>query len=133
MNYLLDTHTFIWSVMDSEKLSPCVREILEDEVNTVFISPLSFWEISSKTRLGKFSFENIDIRHFPNIASQFGFELLPLDGYDCITEFELPLLKEHKDPFDRMLIHSAIRKNLVLLSKDSQFEKYKSAGLQVMW
>ena len=30
MKYLLDTHTFIWSILDSSKLSDRVKEIIED-------------------------------------------------------------------------------------------------------
>lgn len=43
MKYLLDTHTFIWSVMDSKKLSENVRTIIEDSDNEIFISGISFW------------------------------------------------------------------------------------------
>ena len=50
-----------------------------------------------------------------------------------VCEWELTYFKEHKDPFDRMLVNLAIRHNLILLSKDEQFERYISSGLQIMW
>ena len=55
VSYLLDTHTFLWSFLDTSKLSETVRDILEDNENTVFVSSLSFWEVAIKEQLGKFS------------------------------------------------------------------------------
>ena len=118
MKYLLDTHTFIWSVMDSKKLSENVRTIIEDSDNEIFISGISFWEIAIKTQLGKMKFENFNILHLPNIATQYGFSVFTPTAYDYVTFSELPVVENHKDPFDRMLIHTALRNNLILLSKD---------------
>ena len=62
MKYLLDTHTFIWSVMDSSKLSESVKEIIQNPDNEIFVSGISFWEIAIKTQIGKMKFENFNIR-----------------------------------------------------------------------
>ncbi len=133
MKYLLDTHTFIWSVMDSKKLSENVRTIIEDSDNEIFISGISFWEIAIKTQLGKMKFENFNILHLPNIATQYGFSVFTPTSYDYVTFSELHIVENHKDPFDRMLIHTALRNNLILLSKDSCFDKYIDYGLQLLW
>ena len=133
MNYLLDTHTFIWTVLDVSKLPEKVIDIIENPENRIYVSALSFWEISIKTRLGKMDFRNIDIRHLPNIAKQYNFSILEASPYDMVCEFELDYFKEHRDPFDRMLISLAIRHNLILLSRDAAFERYIPSGLQLMW
>lgn len=133
MTYLLDTHTFIWTVLDTSMLSNKVIQIIENPNNDIYISSLSFWEISIKTRLKKMDFHHIDIRHLPNIAKQYNFKILDASPYDMVCEWELPYFKEHRDPFDRMLIGLAIRHNLVLLSKDRQFDRYIPSGLQLLW
>ena len=133
MTYLLDTHTFIWTVLDTSMLSNKVIQIIENPNNDIYISSLSFWEISIKTRLKKMDFHHIDIRHLPNIAKQYNFKILDASPYDMVCEWELPYFKEHRDPFDRMLIGLAIRHNLVLLSKDRQFGRYIPSGLQLLW
>ena len=76
---------------------------------------------------------NINILHLPNIATQYDFKVFAPNPYDYVTYIDLPLVENHKDPFDRMLIHSAIKNNLILLSKDSYFERYKDFGLQLLW
>ena len=133
MKYLLDTHTFIWSVMDSSKLSESVKEIIQNPDNEIFVSGISFWEIAIKTQIGKMKFENFNILHLPNIATQYDFSVFTPSAYDYVTYSELPTLENHKDPFDRMLIHSAIKNNLILLSKDSCFTNYEKFGLQLFW
>ena len=133
MKYLLDTHTFIWSIMDSSKLSEKVRTIIENPNNEIFVSGITFWEIAIKTQIGKMKFENFNILHLPNIATQYGFSIFTPSAYDYVTYNELPLVESHKDLFDRMLIHSALKNNLILLSKDESFAHYEEFGLQLLW
>lgn len=133
MKYLLDTHTLIWSILDNEKLSPEVRNIIENPKNEIFVSGISFWEIAIKAQLGKFIFGGINIILIPNIAKDYGFNIISPDSYDFITYGELPQVEGHKDPFDRMLIHTAIRNDLIIISKDQWFKKYKEFGLLQLW
>ena len=78
-------------------------------------------------------FENFNILHLSNIATQYGFSIFTPSAYDYVTYNELPLVESHKDPFDRMLIHSALKNNLILLSKDESFAHYEEFGLQLLW
>jgi PIN domain nuclease of toxin-antitoxin system len=110
-----------------------VTDIIENPKNDIYVSSLSFWEISIKTRLGKMDFRYIDIRHLPNIANQYNFKILEASPYDMVCENELEYFKEHRDPFDRMLISLAIRHNMILLSKDQEFQRYLPSGLQLLW
>ena len=133
VGYLLDTHTFLWSFLNTSELSQKVRDILESNEHPVYVSTISFWEVAIKEQLGKYSLNGINSLLLPNIAKNYDFEILNPDAYDFITYKELPVQKKHKDPFDRMLIHLAIRKNLVMLSKDRFFPLYEQDGLQLAW
>lgn len=133
VGYLLDTHTFLWSFLNTGELSTKVRDILESNENPVYVSTISFWEVAIKEQLGKYSLNGINSILLPNIAKNYDFEILNPDAYDFITYKELPPQKNHKDPFDRMLIHLAIRKNLVMLSRDHSFPLYEPDGLQLVW
>lgn len=133
MKYLLDTHAFIWSFRNAEKLSKKVYEVISDAENEIFLSSISLWEIAIKYQLKKLDLGNLEIYHLPNIADEYNFSILVPEPYDFITYSELPLKKEHRDPFDRLLIHTAIRNNLILISKDKKFEQYEKDGLQMMW
>jgi PIN domain nuclease of toxin-antitoxin system len=133
MNYLLDTHAFIWATLETGKLSDNIQNIIFNRSNDIFVSTVSFWEISLKTRLNKFSFENVDIKYFPQYAMDMDFTIIDLKEEEAITFHKLPLKNNHKDPFDRMLIWQAIIKNMAMISKDELFEQYKTDGLKLTW
>jgi len=133
MSYLLDTHTFIWAVLETTSLGAKGKEIIFNKHNEIFVSTVSFWEISLKTSRKMFSFGNIDVRDFPQYARDMDFTIMDMQGNESITFHELPLKKNHSDPFDRMLIWQAITKSLTMISKDGLFEQYSEDGLKLIW
>lgn len=133
MKYLLDTHVFLWMLLHTDKLSKKVYNVLEDSGKEIYLSAISLWEIAIKHQLRKLDLGGVDIRLLPNVAAQSDVKIITPEPYDFITYSELPLKNEHRDPFDRLLIHTAIRNNLILISKDKKFEQYKKDGLQMMW
>lgn len=132
MNYLLDTHTLIWSIIDPDKLSKPVIEILEDAHHSIKVSSISFWEISLKFSLGKLKLTGIMPQDVPNLSVQSGFELIPVMPEEAATYHQLKN-RQHRDPFDRMLIWQAINYKLILISKDKDIHAYKAEGLKVIW
>jgi PIN domain nuclease of toxin-antitoxin system len=133
MIYLLDTHALIWTILETDKLSRKIKDIIIDKNNEICVSTVSFWEISLKTRIKKFSFENINIKDFPKYIRKMDFTIIDLEEKETITFYELPQKENHKDPFDRMLIWQAITKNMIIISKDKLFEQYKKDGLKFIW
>jgi PIN domain nuclease of toxin-antitoxin system len=131
--YLLDTHTFIWAVLKTSNLGKKTKEIISRKTNEICVSTVSFWEISLKTRMDKFLFAHINIHDFPRYARDMDFTIMDLQEDETITFHELPLKENHRDPFDRMLIWQAIRKNMTILSKDRLFEQYQEDGLKLVW
>jgi PIN domain nuclease of toxin-antitoxin system len=53
MRLLLDTHTFLWFIIGSPKLSEKARASIEDTTNERLLSTASLWEIAIKHSLGK--------------------------------------------------------------------------------
>jgi PIN domain nuclease of toxin-antitoxin system len=47
MRLLLDTHTFIWFVLNDTQLSRSADALITDPTNDVFVSPATYWEIAS--------------------------------------------------------------------------------------
>jgi len=48
MKYLIDTHIFLWSLFSPEKISRHVAKVIKESGNRIFVSTISFWEISLK-------------------------------------------------------------------------------------
>ena len=132
MNCLLDTHAFLWAVMDTKKLSATVRAALADSANTVAVSAVSFWEIALKSALGKLVLNGVTSAELPGFAVDMGLEVLPLKADVAASFSRLPRL-QHRDPFDRMLIWQAICEKHVLVSRDKDLSAYHNLGLKQLW
>ena len=133
MEYLIDTHVFLWSFLDTKRIKQKVLDIIQNLENIVYLSPISFWEIAIKHQAGKLTLQGVSLLHLPQIAKEYDFSILNPDSYDYLTIGQIPLKENHHDPFDRMLIQQAIRNNLVLISKDEKFRQYEENGLQLLW
>lgn len=132
MSFLLDAHTLLWAILDPKKLSSKVTGILENPVNEVFVSSVTFWEISLKYSLGKLDLSGILPNELPHIVNETGFKFLPLLPPESASYHEINA-DLHRDPFDRMLIWQAIKNNLTLVSKDKNVAQYQSIGLKLLW
>ncbi|MBI2008635.1 type II toxin-antitoxin system VapC family toxin [Candidatus Amesbacteria bacterium] len=115
MNYLLDTHIFIWW---SEDPKPKFKSIISNPKNRIYVSIVSLWEMAIKISIKKLRLKtSID-----NLSKQYGFETLPVKMDHLITLLKLPHL--HKDPFDRMLDAQAKTEKLRLLTSDPKVLAY---------
>jgi len=133
MTLLLDTHTFIWTISETNKLSEHAFKMIKSIDNEVFVDVVSFWEIALKTSIKKFSFDGVIINDLPEYARKMDFRILDMKAREACTYANLPLKNNHKDPFDRMIIWQAITENMALISKDKMFGQYQDDGLQLIW
>ena len=76
--YLLDTHSFLWSAFEPSKLSRSVHAELTDSNNPVYVSSVTFWEISLKAGIGKLTLADCLPDELPGIAERLGYLSLPL-------------------------------------------------------
>ena len=133
---LLDTHVFLWWI-DNEKhnlLGENAKQQIIDVRNEVFVSAATSWEISIKVGLGALNApSDID-----QIVEDKGFSKLPITLFHGQQAGSLPVIKhensrrDHKDPFDRMIIWQAIREKMIFLSKDSKIPAYQKFGLNLL-
>ena len=130
MRLLLDTHTFLWAVSEPQKLPTKSREAIRDESNLAFVSAVCLWEITIKVRIGKLELGWED--DLITAALNAGIEPLPLTPDEAATYGDLTE-SSHNDPFDRMIIWQAIRRNMTLISRDPEFERFRSLGLKLLW
>jgi len=132
MNYVLDTHAMIWALFNSSKLSENGKQIILNPEYNIYVSIISFWEISLKYNLGKISFDKITPDQLPVFVEKSGYNILNLEPQVVASFHKLPA-EDHKDPFDRLIIWQCIHSAFTLISKDTSFEKYKKYKLKVLW
>lgn len=123
MRLLLDTHVLLWAVLEPDKLSANLRDVLEDSDNSLFISAASAWEIATKWRLGKLSRAESVVRHYRQALDGLAASEIPISGEVARQAglWEVP----HRDPFDRLLAAQAVASELVLASGDAVFSQFE--------
>lgn len=132
MKYLLDTHAFLWSITQSKALSKKVISELKNPRNEVFVSAVTFWEIAIKTRIKKLDLGGLPVGDLVDLAKKMDFQCIDLTPEEAGSYVDLAKTT-HNDPFDRMLIWQCIRRNMTIVSKDAEFEKFRAAGLKILW
>jgi PIN domain nuclease of toxin-antitoxin system len=120
MRILLDTHVFIWAVTDDPRLTPAARGLIE-AADSVYVSAASIWEIAIKSVLGKI---DADAEEMAQAITESGFVELSVSTAHAAQVGKLPLLNNHKDPFDRLLVAQSMTEPLVLLSADAKVLAY---------
>ncbi|MGH3634047.1 MAG: type II toxin-antitoxin system VapC family toxin [Mycobacterium sp.] len=114
---LLDTNALLWLVTTPEKISDSARDVLSEPTNEVMVSAASAWEIAIKTRLGRFHGDPL-LSAWSHIIADMSATELPIDAGDAILAGRLPW--EHKDPFDRVIVAQAARRNLTIATSDTR-------------
>ena len=122
MNLLLDTHIILWLASDIDKLSAKAKSAIADENNIRYVSIVSAWEVAIKLGAQKLRFDG-GLPEFYRLIDH-------NDFYETgITRDYLNLLGYlggfHKDPFDRLIIATALAENFTIVTADENIQKYK--------
>lgn len=128
MRILLDTHTLIWWLENSDELSEKARQVLRGSANTLLVSAASAYEISLKVMLGKLPSCAPLIPKFSETLLAAGIRHIELTTRHGIEAGRLPLI--HRDPFDRLLAATSIVENVPILSND---DKLSALGAKRLW
>lgn len=129
-SYIIDTHIFLWLLFDPEKIDKSKLQTLENTKNKVYITNISFWEISLKYGLGKLELNGTSPDELSTKAKMMGLDILEIDTATMSSFYKLPKVEVHKDPFDRLIIWKCINDNITLVSKDRKFPEYEKFGLK---
>jgi len=122
MRLLIDTHAALWLFNEHENLSVPVRQHLLDEANELYISIASAWEIAIKHSLGKLPGFNGGVKRFLNAVNEYPIKLLTISPKYVVAIEALPYI--HRDPFDRIIIATAMCEDATIVTSDENIRKY---------
>ncbi len=128
---LLDTHTLIWAMSAPEELSDAARRALTDAPARC-VSAASLYEISYKARIGK----------WPEVAGLLRVDLdawLRSDGFDVVPASGAIMHRAggldwpHRDPFDRIIVATALQHSMSVVSKDRTLDTITEPDWRRIW
>lgn len=128
MRFLLDTHVFLWWILDDARLSSRVHGLIETGSNEILFSAASAWEIAIKAQLGKIMLPGKPDTFVSEQLNKNRFTALPVNVSHALRTYELPQL--HRDPFDRLLVAQSLLEKLPILTSDSLIRQY---SVEAVW
>lgn len=128
MRLLLDTHTFLWLVEGSPRLSAIATAAIANPLNELFLSVASVWELAIKTANKKLTLSDPLDAYVARWTPVYQLDLLPIHSSHALGVGDLP--DHHRDPFDRMLISQSQIEGMILVSGDAKLASY---GLPILW
>ena len=120
---LLDTHLVLWWLKADPRLPPSVVERVQSPDAEVFVSQASLWEMAIKCSLGRL---RVNLSDLERQVPRQGFQWLPICNAHLLAVAELDNDGQHRDPFDRLLVCQSRVEPMLLLTVDSQLQRYGS-------
>ena len=132
VNFLLDTHALIWFQENNPKISETIMRSIQEPNNTIFFSQISLFEISIKQKIGKLPAFRATVEEIYNQAINDGFTFLSIQNNHLFNYSKIPLKEDHRDPFDRLLIATAIEEGAAIITADEKFNLYADL-VKIIW
>ena len=118
MKLLLDTHIWIWALLDPERLSPAVRDALVSPDNELWLSPISVWEALLLAERGRVSVDASPVEWVEQMVRKLPRREAALTHDIAVASRQLRL--SHQDPADRFLAATARVLGLTLVTSDER-------------
>lgn len=116
MRLLLDTHIWLWSLLDPSKLSRRVRTAAKRTENELWLSPISVWELLVLAERGRIKLDAEPRRWLAEALSKTPAREATLNFEVAMRSREI--LLPHPDPADRFLVATALVYDLTLVTAD---------------
>jgi PIN domain nuclease of toxin-antitoxin system len=124
---VLDTHAWIWTVTDPDKLSPAARRRVAEE-STLGVSAISAWEVAMLVAKKRLGLDRGVMEWVRAALAQPGVTLLPLAPEIAVAAAGMTL---HGDPSDRMIVATALQHGADLVTADSHIRR--SRVVRTVW
>jgi PIN domain nuclease of toxin-antitoxin system len=125
---LLDSHTFIWWVLDAPQLSGRCRAILSDVSNDILMSVASSYEIAYKAERGRLTLPEPPAEYLRDRLAANAFGSLAIEMPHALRAASLPAI--HGDPIDRIIVAQAQIESIPILTADPAIGRYE---VETIW
>lgn len=129
---VLDTHALVWWVTGDAALSTKAKAAINRELNggEILVSAISAWEIAMLVEREKLVL-SMDVGSWlATVQAIEAVHLVPVDPEIAVKSVELPG-EFHKDPADRMIVATARKFAVPLVTKDEKIRAY--AHVKTIW
>lgn len=117
-DYLLDTHVWLWALVDPGRLRGRTRALLKAPDVTLWLSPISVWETSLLVERGRLELDTDARTWIQDAIASSGVGEAPLNHEVALQSRELKM--KHDDPADRFIAATASVYQFALVTADER-------------
>ena len=128
MGLLLDTHIWLWSLLDPDRLGGTARHALQSQENALQISPISVWEALLLADRGRVALDPDPFRWLRQAMSIAPIAEAPLTVDVALATRTVDV--GHQDPADRFIVATAAVHGLTLVTADERLLRCR--GIEVL-
>lgn len=129
MRLLLDTHIWLWSIGQPQKLSRRVRNEIQKPTNDIWLSPISVWEFLLLLEKGRLEINGPPEEWISRAYAAAPFREAPLTVEIALATRSTGLA--HRDPADNFIIATAKVLDLTLVTSDERLCETKGVSMLV--
>ena len=118
MRLLLDTHIFLWGLLDPSRLSQRLAAELEAPSNQLWLSPISAWEALMLAERGRVVLRPDPLTWLRKALSTIPYKEAPVTHEVAVQSRVVDL--PHQDPADRFIVATAVIYDLTLVTSDER-------------
>lgn len=118
MHLLLDTHIWLWGILDPRKIKPAIRRVLDNPEHQLWLSPISIWEVLVLARKKRLLLDQDAEQWVRHWLRERPLREAPLTREIAIQSQSIGL--SHADPGDRFIAATALVQDLILVTADEQ-------------
>lgn len=122
MNIVMDTHIFYWYINQDHQLASHIKNML-DNADKLFVSSATCVELGLLVDKGRIELDTPYLDWFNEILTDTDIDFLDISP--AIANLSTTLPKHHKDPWDRLIIATALIHDCHLASVDTKFPLYQ--------
>jgi PIN domain nuclease of toxin-antitoxin system len=111
----------IWWLRDNPQLGQGARSLIADTSVEVLFSAVSCWEASPKYRVGKMEMPGALMWR---LALEEGFEAITIEANHLAELEKLPVVANHRDPYDHLIVAQAKAEGAALMTADRILTSY---------
>ena len=121
--YLLDTHVWLWSLLEPERLRKKTRALLTASGSTLWLSPISVWETTLLAERGALELDTDARSWIQDAIAASGIGEAPLNHEVVLQSRELKL--KHDDLADRFIAATASVYQFTLVTANERLLRAK--------
>jgi PIN domain nuclease of toxin-antitoxin system len=127
--YILDTCVLLWMASEQDSLTEKVKQTLSENAGNLFISSISAFEIAIKSEKGKIELPLPPVEWVREALFLHGIEEIFVNSDIASKSVLLP--KIHNDPCDRIVIATAMKHHMIIITRDKTIQQYPN--IEIVW